>query len=62
MPKLFGKFSRLSAQPTGGEHSTGLGLSIAKSLAEAMNGKLRCESVFGSGARFILHVPKGYIR
>ncbi|MBL7991127.1 MAG: hybrid sensor histidine kinase/response regulator [Candidatus Kapabacteria bacterium] len=62
MPKLFGKFSRLSAQPTGGEHSTGLGLSIAKSLAEAMNGKLRCESVLGSGARFILHVPKGYIR
>ncbi len=59
MPKLFGKFSRLSAQPTGGEHSTGLGLSIAKSLAEAMNGNLWCESVLGSGARFILHLPKG---
>ena len=28
--KLFGKFTRLSAQPTGGEHSTGLGLSIVK--------------------------------
>jgi signal transduction histidine kinase len=30
MKKLFGKFVRLSARPTGGEHSTGLGLSIVK--------------------------------
>lgn len=30
MKRLFGKFARLSAQPTNGEHSTGLGLSIAK--------------------------------
>ena len=28
--RLFGKFVRLSARPTGGEHSTGLGLSIVK--------------------------------
>jgi signal transduction histidine kinase len=34
--RLFGKFVRLSAQPTGGEHSTGLGLSIVKKLVEAM--------------------------
>jgi signal transduction histidine kinase len=30
MKKLFGKFARLFARPTGGEHSTGLGLSIVK--------------------------------
>ncbi|MFW6276241.1 MAG: response regulator, partial [Bacteroidota bacterium] len=30
--KLFKKFSRLSTLPTGGEHSTGLGLSIVKKL------------------------------
>src|SRR6266542_3534502 len=35
--KLFGKFARLSAKPTGGELSTGLGLSIVKKMVEAMN-------------------------
>ena len=55
--KLFGKFARLSAQPTGGEHSTGLGLSIAKKLAEAMNGDIYCESVIGEGATFVVSLP-----
>jgi signal transduction histidine kinase len=41
--KLFGKFARLSAQPTAGEHSTGLGLNIVKKLVETMNGKVWCE-------------------
>ncbi|TAE29894.1 MAG: hypothetical protein EAZ92_05640 [Candidatus Kapaibacterium sp.] len=52
--KLFGKFTRLSARPTGGEHSTGLGLSIVKRLVEAMNGQVWCESEYGHGATFIL--------
>jgi signal transduction histidine kinase len=51
--KLFGKFARLSAKPTGGEHSTGLGLSIVKKMVEAMNGKVWCESELGHGAKFI---------
>jgi signal transduction histidine kinase len=55
--KLFGKFARLSARPTGGEHSTGLGLSIAKKLAEAMNGDISCASELGKGATFILSLP-----
>ena len=55
--KLFGKFARLSAQPTGGEHSTGLGLSIAKKLAQAMNGDIWCESEYGKGAKFIVKLP-----
>lgn len=55
--KLFGKFARLSAQPTGGEHSTGLGLSIAKKLAIAMNGDIWCESEFGNGAKFVVKLP-----
>jgi two-component system sensor histidine kinase/response regulator len=57
MKKLFGKFARLTAQPTGGEHSTGLGLSIVKKLVEAMNGKVWCESELGSGATFVLVLP-----
>lgn len=52
--KLFTKFGRLSAQPTGQESSTGLGLSIVKRLVEAMNGKVWCESEQGAGATFIV--------
>jgi two-component system, sensor histidine kinase LadS len=55
--KLFGKFTRLSAQPTGGESSTGLGLSIVKKLAEAMAGTVMCSSVLGGGAKFTLRLP-----
>jgi signal transduction histidine kinase len=57
MKKLFGKFARLSARPTGGEHSTGLGLSIVKKMVEAMNGKVWCESEVGKGATFIVDLP-----
>ena len=52
--KIFGKFQRLSAKPTGGEQSTGLGLSIVKKYVEAMNGKVWCESEQGKGANFIV--------
>ena len=55
--KLFGKFARLSAKPTGGEHSTGLGLSIVKRLAEAMDASIWCESELGKGATFIIEFP-----
>jgi signal transduction histidine kinase len=55
--KLFGKFARLSARPTGGEHSTGLGLSIVKKLVELMRGTVRCESQADKGATFIVEFP-----
>ncbi|MFN8359548.1 MAG: tetratricopeptide repeat-containing sensor histidine kinase [Candidatus Kapaibacterium sp.] len=54
---LFGKFKRLSAKPTGGEHSTGLGLSIVKRLVEIMNGRIWVESEPGKGAIFIVELP-----
>ncbi len=44
MKKLFGKFQRLSARPTAGESSTGLGLSIVKQLVELHGGKVWAES------------------
>lgn len=55
--KLFRKFTRLSARPTAGESSTGLGLSIVKRLAEAMSGTVECRSQFGSGSIFSVHLP-----
>ncbi len=58
MAKLFGKFQKLSARPTGGEDSTGLGLSIVKKLIELMKGNVWCESVEGEGAAFIVEIPK----
>jgi signal transduction histidine kinase len=51
---LFKKFQRLSAKPTDGENSTGLGLSIVKKYVELMNGTVWCESVHGKGAEFLL--------
>lgn len=55
--KLFKKFTRLSSQPTGGESSNGLGLSIVKKLTELMNGKVWCESIPGEGATFKVALP-----
>jgi len=55
--KLFQKFTRLTARPTGGESSTGLGLAIVKKLAEAMSGSIQCLSTLGSGSTFSLRLP-----
>lgn len=55
--RLFGKFERLSARPTGGEHSTGLGLSIVRKLTEAMGGSVWYEHRQERGATFIVELP-----
>lgn len=57
--KLFGRFMRLSAQPTGNENSTGLGLSIAKKLTSILGGNIWCESTLNEGAKFIVEIPIG---
>ncbi|HJW73358.1 MAG TPA: ATP-binding protein [Geothrix sp.] len=56
--RVFGRFSRLSAQPTGGEKSVGLGLSIAKQMVEACGGRIWVESEAGKGARFVVEFPR----
>lgn len=55
--KLFGPFTKLSAQPTGGEHATGLGLSIVKKMTECLGGSVSCESEKGTGATFLVRIP-----
>ena len=54
---LIGEFQRLAAQPTDGEKSTGLGLSIVKKIVEVHNGKLSVSSKLGEGATFSFELP-----
>ncbi len=56
--KIFRRYVRLSARPTGGEPSTGLGLSIVKKMVDAMKGTLTLETAPGSGAVFIIRLPR----
>lgn len=51
---MFKKFARLSAKPTGGEHSTGLGLSIVKKLTDILGGEITFESEPDKGSTFKL--------
>lgn len=55
--RVFGQFQRLSAQPTGGESSLGLGLSIVKTIIEAHQGTVGVDSVAGQGAKFFAELP-----
>ncbi len=58
MDKLFGKFQKLSAKPTGGEISTGLGLSIVKQLIELHGGNVWAESDGkNKGSTFFIELP-----
>lgn len=54
---IFKQFSKLSARPTGGEHSTGLGLSIVKKLVDSLNGTIELDSEKGRGASMIVKIP-----
>ncbi|MGN6417720.1 MAG: tetratricopeptide repeat-containing sensor histidine kinase [Pseudobacter sp.] len=58
MPHLFSKYSKISTQPTEGENSTGLGLSIVKRIVEEINGKISCESEPGQGSLFTVILRK----
>ena len=55
--KLFKKFQVLTARPTGGESSTGLGLSITKSLVTMLEGNVRYEHNPGGGSVFVVELP-----
>jgi two-component system, sensor histidine kinase and response regulator len=55
--KLFKDYGRLSAQPTGGEKSTGLGLAICRKIVEAHNGTIGVENIPGRGCEFFVSLP-----
>jgi len=60
--RMFRRYGRLSARPTGGEPSTGLGLSIVKKLVQAMGGELAFEDTPGGGATFTFGLPRASIQ
>jgi two-component system sensor histidine kinase/response regulator len=55
---MFRRYRRLSARPTAGEPSTGLGLSIVRKLIQASKAELVLESSPGEGASWLVRVPR----
>lgn len=57
--KAFQKYQRLSAQPTAGEASSGLGLFLVKEVVDAHHGKIEIlDAREGTGARFVVTLPE----
>ena len=58
--EMFKMFQKLSAQPTGGETSSGLGLSIVKNLSELLKGEIKYVTQVGIGSTFTLVLPNKF--
>lgn len=54
---LFQMYQKLSSTPTANEHSSGIGLSIAKKYVDAMHGRIWCKSKLDQGASFYVQLP-----
>jgi signal transduction histidine kinase len=57
MDRLFKPFQRMSVRSTGGEPSTGLGLTIAKRIVDGHAGEIWAESEPGTGSTFYVRLP-----
>ncbi|HSE40251.1 MAG TPA: response regulator [Acidobacteriota bacterium] len=57
MVKVFDQYAKLSNKPTGGEKSSGLGLSIAKQMVDLHGGKIGVYNNQGGGATFWFSLP-----
>ncbi len=54
---IFGKFQRGTAQPTGNESSSGIGLYLVKTLADQLSATIQVDSIVGKGTSFTLKFP-----
>ncbi|MCU0426468.1 MAG: ATP-binding protein [Candidatus Kapabacteria bacterium] len=59
--KLFGFFQRLSARPTAGESSHGVGLAITKRVVDLHGGRIWAESEIGKGTTFVVVIPRHHV-
>jgi signal transduction histidine kinase len=57
LDKIYAKFQRLSARPTGGETSHGLGLAIVDLLVKQLNASIDLKTEVGKGSAFTIYVP-----
>lgn len=57
--KVYGKFQKLSARPTAGEMSNGLGLATVQALTRYLNGSIELKTEVGEGSTFVLTLPGG---
>lgn len=57
LPLIFDEFYRSPRTVDAQIHGTGLGLAVAKRIAEAMGGRLSVTSEVGAGSTFTLHLP-----
>jgi signal transduction histidine kinase len=57
LSKLYGKFQKLSARPTAGESSNGLGLAIVQLLVKRLNAKIDLQTEWGKGSTFTITMP-----
>ncbi len=55
---LFEKFTKACRPGLKGEKSTGLGMSIIKTIVEWHGGKIWLESKEGEGSTFFIQIPK----
>jgi PAS domain S-box-containing protein len=58
LDRLFKKFSKTSARPTGGEKGTGLGLYIVNEIVKLHGGEVSVASAPGRGACFTVRLPR----
>jgi two-component system sensor histidine kinase SenX3 len=57
LPQIFEPFYRSPKVVEAQIHGSGLGLPLAKSIAEAMNGRITVSSKLGHGSVFTVHLP-----
>ncbi|HVH85270.1 MAG TPA: HAMP domain-containing sensor histidine kinase [Terriglobales bacterium] len=57
LPHVFDPFYRATAVREAQIHGNGLGLPLAKSMAEAMGGYITVQSKLGAGSAFSVHLP-----